>query len=151
MLFRRTNKAETLPCCLCGAHISKEAGVFYSLTFPGRTHKGGGDRFWLHLECIERAMHSSDANPDRDEVYGTKPEDLDEVLQRESWPCCLCGGGIDERGDRVGLRPWSAQRGHVYFWTHRRCMRKAMHWRARLRLRMSTKKVKRIAYERASR
>jgi hypothetical protein len=26
-------------------------------------------------------------------------------------------------------------------------MRKAMHWRARLRLRMSTKKVKRIAYE----
>lgn len=151
MLLRRRNKAETLPCCLCGAHISKEAGVFYSLTFPGRTHKGGGDRFWLHLECIEGAMHTSDANLDRDEAYGTKPEDLEEVLQRESWPCCLCGAGIDERGDRVGLRPWSAQRGHVYFWTHRRCMRKAMHWRARLRLRMSTKKVKRIAYERASR
>ena len=150
MLVRRRNKAETLPCCLCGTHISKEAGVFCSLTFPGRTHKVGGnrycDRFWSHLECIEGAMHTSDANLDREEAYGTKPEDLEEVLQRESWPCCLCGAGIDERGDRVGLRPWSAQRGHVYFWTHRRCMRKAMHWRARLRLRM-TKKVKRIAHE----
>jgi len=92
-------------------------------------------------------MHTSDANLDRDEAYGWKYEDLEEVLQRESWPCCLCGAGIDERGDRVGLWPWSAQRGHVYFWTHRRCMRKAMHWRARLRLRMNTKKVKRITYE----
>jgi hypothetical protein len=146
MLLRRRNKAETLPCCLCGAHISKEAGVFYSLTFPGRTHKGGADRFWLHLECIEGAMHTSDANLDRDEAYGWAFEDLEEVLQRESWPCCLCGAGIDERGDRVGLRPF-AQRGHVYFWTHRRCMKKAMHWRARLGLPMSTKKVKRIAYE----
>lgn len=144
MLLRRRNKAETLPCCLCGAHISKEGAV---LTFPGRSHKREGDRFWLQLECLEGAMHTSDANLDRDEAYGTKPEDLEEVLQRESWPCCLCGAGIDERGDRVGLRPWSAQRGHVYFWTHRRCMRKAMHWRGRLRLRMSTKKVKRIAYE----
>ena len=99
MLLRRRNKAETLPCCLCGAHISKEAGVFYSLTFPGRTHKGGRahergrDRFWLHLECIEGAMHTSDANLDRDEAYGWKYEDLEEVLQRESWPAASAGLG----------------------------------------------------------
>ena len=97
-------------------------------------------------------MHPSEApDLDRDEAYGTKREDLEEVLQRKSWPCCLCGAGIDERSDRVGLRPWSGPRGHVYFWAHRRCMRKAMNWRARLRLLMSTKKVKRIAYEGASR
>jgi hypothetical protein len=147
MLLRRRNKAETLPCCLCGAHLSEEAGVVYHLSFPDRTHTGGG-RFWSHPECIEGAMHPIAApDLDRDEAYGTKPEDLEEVLQRDSWPCCLCGAVIDERRDRVGVRPWSTQTGLRIFWTHRRCMRKAMHWRARLRLRMSTKKVKRIAYE----
>jgi hypothetical protein len=150
MLLRRRNKTETLTCCLCGAHISEEDGVVYHLDFPGRTHMGG--RFWSHRECIEGAMHPIAApDLDRDEAYGTKPADLEVVLQRDSWPCCLCGAGIDERGDRVGLRPWSAQKGLRIFWTHRRCMRKAMPRRARLRLRMSTKKVKRIAYEGARR
>jgi len=145
MLLRRRNKAETLPCCLCGAHISKEAGVFYSLAFPGRI-RARGDFFWLHRECIEGAMHPIAApDLDRDEAYGRKPEDLEIALQRDSWPCCLCGDGIDERSDRVGLRPWTAQKGYAIFWTHRRCMRKAMRWRSWLRLHMSTKKVKRIA------
>ena len=82
-------------------------------------------------------MHLSDL--ERDEAHGTKAEDLESILHRDSWPCCLCGTGIDERGDRVGLRPWSAQTGCVIFWTHRRCMMKAMHWRSWLRLSMSTR------------
>jgi hypothetical protein len=151
MLLRKRNTAETLPCCICGAHIGEEDGVVYHLNFPSRTHMGGG-RFWSHRECIEGAMHPIAApDLDRDEAYGTKPEDLEVVLQRASWPCCLCGAEIDERGDRVGLRPWTAQMGYVFFWTHRRCMRKAMSWRSWLRLHMSTKKVKRIAYEGARR
>jgi hypothetical protein len=53
-------------------------------------------------------------------------------------PCCLCGAGIEKRGDRVHLdiRPHHMD-DFVIFWTHRRCLRKAMRWRSWVRLRMS--------------
>ena len=104
------------------------------LPFRGRTHTGR-DGFWSHRQCIEDAMHPIPApSLDRDAAYGTNRE---VVLQRKPLICCMCGAGIDEPGERVGLWPWSAHLGDgVYLWTHRRCMRKAMHWRSWLRLRM---------------
>jgi hypothetical protein len=133
MPLRRRDKAKKPRCCLCGAHISKEADdFFYFVAFSCRPL---GDPFCSHRQCIEDAIHPILApGLDRDEGYGTTSE---EALQRKPLLCCLCGAGIDEPGERVGLWPWSAHLGDgVYFWTHGRCMRKAMHWRSWLRLRM---------------
>jgi len=137
MLRGRRRDEDTLPCCLCGARISKEArDLTFLLVFPGRTHEAYG-QFWSHRECIDKAMHPSfAADLDRDEAYGSEREDRGLALQPEPLPCCLCGAGIAEPGDRIGLdvRPGHMD-DYVVFWTHRRCMKKAMRWKSWLELR----------------
>jgi hypothetical protein len=139
MLRGRRNDAETLPCCLCGAAISKDArDLTFLRVFPGRTH-ATYQQFWSHRKYIDEALHPSFApDLDRDEAYGEDREDRGSALQREPLPCCLCGAGIEEPGDHIGLE---ARPGHmddyVIFWTHRGCMRKAMHSNSYLQLRTS--------------
>jgi hypothetical protein len=139
MLRGRRNDGETLPCCLCGAAISKDApDLTFLRVFPGRTH-ATYQQFWSHRQCIDEAMHPGFApDLDIDEAYGTWREDRGVRLQPEPLPCCLCGAGIAEPGDRIGLwaRPDHRDE-YVIFWTHRGCMRKAMHWESYSRLRTS--------------
>lgn len=139
MFWGRRKDSETLPCCLCGAAISKDAhDLAFLRVFPGRTH-AAYQQFWSHRECIDKAMHPSFApDMDRDEAYGTEREDRGVKLDPEPLPCCLCGAGIAEPGDRIGLeaRPVHMD-DYVVFWTHRECMRKAMHRKSWLELRTS--------------
>jgi hypothetical protein len=126
-MFRRKHDAETLPCCLCGARIKEGRDLIFLRVFPGRTH-AAYVQLWSHRECIDEAMQPSFASDlDRDDAYGDWREDRGLALQPEPLPCCLCGSGIKELGDRIGLsaRPKHMDE-HVIFWTHRRCMRKAM-------------------------
>ena len=136
VLLPRRDKAKKLPCCLCDAHISEDADdFFYFVAFPGRA-RPGPEGFWSHRQCIEDTMQPILApSLDRDAAYGTNHE---VVGQRKPLICSICGAGIDDPGERVGLWPWSDHLGDgVYLWTHRRCMRKAMQWRSWLRLRMT--------------